>query len=443
MSWENELRTEVVFRSPSYVAATTTGIISTIKSKVLGVGGEYRALWRNNERSFERKLGQFDPPKFQGTIVQDLGVKSMLYPLTVYFDGIFHHRDADAFVKALYSEPGQWEVIHPVRGPLILQLVSCREVMDPTENGNYTEIETQWIEPANVERLISPAELIADTLSTILALAEDASTVLTQLRSDIYSAIQAAINTFNKIAGSLDSLTGGLSSTSAIARDSYDSARATFNSAISDFGVDNPDSVDVAAGLVNMALAPIQASTDFSDRQSAYENLVDAIFALTPATTTRDDYNKVVAQEFGITLALMATAQIVVSSEYGSRADVVAAMDNVTEFFNSVIERIEAIQAQFNALDIDMQYYSQLATYTTLVNLYTLVFQYLLSQFYNLRAEKRFTLKRARSPIEITVAEYGSLGDADANYDLFVRSNNLSGNDILLVPAGREVVIYA
>jgi hypothetical protein len=41
------------------------------------------------------------------------------------------------------------------------------------------------------------------------------------------------------------------------------------------------------------------------------------------------------------------------------------------------------------------------------------------------------------------VTEYGSLGDADANYDLFVRSNNLSGNDILLIPAGREVVIYA
>lgn len=422
MSWENETRTEVKFTSPEL--------------------NTFYALWRNNERTFEKKLGMFDPPHFQGTIVQDLGVKSTLYPITCYFDGMYHHRDADAFYKALFNEPGQWEVIHPVRGPLILQLVSVRENMDPTGNGNYTEFETQWIEPANVERMVSITELLSDALTTIMALADDAGTLLEQLRSDIYSAIQAAANIFNKIAGAMDSLTSGLSATSAIAQDSYQSFRAAFTSAISAYGVDDPDSTDVADALVNMALAPLDADTDYGSRQNAYSDMADAVFALAPESTTTDDYNKCVAIEFGVTLALMATAQIAVTSEYRSRAEVVAAMDGVTDFFNSVVARIEIIQDMFHDLAIERQYYSQTSTYTTLIQLYTLVFRYLLQQFYNLRTEKRFTLARPRSPIEITVTEYGDLGENDANYDLFLESNHLSGNDILILPAGREVVVY-
>ena len=42
----------------------------------------------------------------------------------------------------------------------------------------------------------------------------------------------------------------------------------------------------------------------------------------------------------------------------------------------------------------------------------------------------------------ITIDEYGELGDNDINYDLFISSNNLKGNDILLLEAGREVVVY-
>lgn len=93
-------------------------------------------------------------------------------------------------------------------------------------------------------------------------------------------------------------------------------------------------------------------------------------------------------------------------------------------------------------IDIDKQYFSQTATYTSIVNLYTIAMQLLLSQFYNLKTEKRITLKTPRSPIEITVTEYGSLGIDDFYYNLFLTSNNLTGSEILLLPAGKEVVIY-
>lgn len=124
MSWMNETREEITFRSPSYVKSQGGGLIEAAKSAAFGVAGEFVALWRNNERTFEKKLGMFDPPHFQGTIVQDLGVKSTLYPLTVYFDGMYHHRRcARGSEGDLQIVPGYlawsclFEILSPGSGP--------------------------------------------------------------------------------------------------------------------------------------------------------------------------------------------------------------------------------------------------------------------------------------------------------------------------------------
>lgn len=91
---------------------------------------------------------------------------------------------------------------------------------------------------------------------------------------------------------------------------------------------------------------------------------------------------------------------------------------------------------------IDKQFHSQIGTYTQVENAFGLTMQYLISQFFNLKTEKRITLKKQRSPLEITVTEYGSLGDNEENYQLFLDSNQLSCDEILLLPRGKEVVIY-
>lgn len=423
MSWLNELRENIKFKSPS--------------------GKTHYALWRNNDRSVEKKLGIFNPPAFHGTIVQDLDVQSTKWPLTVYFDGPFHNRDAEDFYNDLSTEVGQWEVVHPVKGPVILQLVSFTEKISPVENGNYTEFETEWIEPANQDRVISLSELVSSVLSQALVAIEDTITVLNQLKADIYSAVASATGMFNKIVGFMDSITKETSAVSALVLESYETARAAYTSAINNFSVSDSDTDDVAEAMINMVIAPVNASSDFGSRFTAYQDLLDAQYALTPVTTTRDDYNAVIAQEFGISISLIAIAQIAATSEFGSRSDVVSAMDNITTIFNNTIAALEVAQENFSGLDIDFQYFSQTKTYTSLVQLFALVMRMLLQQFFSLRAEKRFTLKNARSPIEITVTEYGSLGDSDANYDLFLTSNQLSGTDILILPAGREVIIYA
>lgn len=422
MSWESELREEIRFSSPNF--------------------NLFNAKWKNDERSASRKLGIFGPPKFKGEIVQDLGVKSTLYPLNIFFDGFFHNKDADEFFEACTTESGAWEVIHPVKGPLILQLVSVREVMAPVDAGNYTEFQTEWIEPANITRLISPAELAASILNSALSAIGDAQLILTQLRADAYSAIQSTINTINKVAGFSDNVLAEITATDALVQESYLSARAALDGALAEYGIGESDPSGFGEATANVVTSPVNASNSFSQRFTAYNNMATEILTLTPSTTTEDDFNTVSSQEFSIALALIAIAQTTATSVFSTRADVISAMENLTDIFNSSTAALDEIQDAFSGLDIDFQYFSETQTYTSLINLYALAMQYLITQFFNLSAEKKFTLKTARSPIEITVTEYGELGDSDVFYNLFLESNKLSGNDILLLNPGREVVIY-
>lgn len=422
MSWMNELKDEIVFKSPN--------------------GNNFYALWRQNELNFEKKLGIFEIPKFNGSIVQDMGTKSIRYPITAYFDGMSHNRDAKEFTEALSTEYGQWEVVHPVKGPLILQLISCREIMNPVENGNYTGFEMEWIKPANLTRLISLEELAAAIVSAVLVLAEDLTTQLKQLRADAYATIQAAINTFNSIAGFMDSVIAEIAATVALAEEAYNSARAAFDNAIENFEIGNTDPTDIANAMIDMATAPLQATTDFTTVYTNYSNLTDDILTLEPENTSEEDYNIAQTQEFGVSVSLLAIGQSIISSEFASRTEVICAMENLQTILENSVNAMDLIQDAFSSERIDFQYFSQSQSYTSLLNLYTLLMRYLISQFYNLKSEKIFTLKNRRSPLEIAVTEYGELGEDDFYYNLFLTSNNLSGKDILLLPAGREVLVY-
>jgi prophage DNA circulation protein len=419
MSWNNEVAEEIEFISP--------------------YGSFFSAYWRRDPRTVEKKLGIFNIPKFNGDIVQDMGVKSTLWPLTIYFEGLFHHFFANRFMEAL-KEPGQWEVRHPVEGALILQPMRFQENIDTIEE-NVTEFKTEWIEPANVERLISPDQLALSILSAVLVLIEDSATLLGQVRADAYALINSTISICNSVGGAMDSIIQELTATDALLFESYQTARAAFNSALANYGIGD-DTDDIAAAQTDMAILPTESSDDFSTRFSNYELLLNDISGFVPDTTTDEDSNKIIGLEFGITISLAAVAQITATSTFNSRSEVISAIENLTTVLNNSINTIENIQENFSDLEVYQQYYSATATYTTLIETYNLCFQYLLQQSYNLKVEKIITLKKHRSPLEIAVTEYGSPGLNDENYDLFLNSNELTSNEILLLNPGREVVVY-
>lgn len=428
MSWQNEPLSFIAFISPKF--------------------NRFTPKWKGNERSVEKKLGYFDIPRQRGTVVQDLDSKSILYPLTVYFDGLSNQTDAGNFFKAMDEERGQWIVIHPTKGQLVLQLVSAREVIAPIDDGNFTVVETQWIEPANKERFVLPFVNGALGLLKVVATIQDFTTSLKQLRSDLYAAVTAVTAAINTIAGFSDALLSEIAATQTLVNDAWNDAKASVENLKNMFEADptDPEIIeDLGAAMADMIIIPSGASSGFEDRTAIYSELMESIITVVPdgaGLTDDENFNKIVTFEFTMMTILNAMCQILLTADFKSRADIVVAMDFITTFFNNAINKFEGIQENFEGLDIDKQYFSQGSAFNAVQSIFSLTNQYLLGQFFNAKVEKRIILKKKRSPLEITVTEYGDLGENDSNYDLFLSSNNLTGDDILILPAGREVVVY-
>ena len=112
------------------------------------------------------------------------------------------------------------------------------------------------------------------------------------------------------------------------------------------------------------------------------------------------------------------------------------------EHFDEITARLDAVQDDFKDSPIETQYFSQSSSYASAAKMIGNTVRFLLIQAYDLAIEKRFTLDVPKAPIQIVIEEYGSLGENDVNLDLFISANGLKGDDILYLPAGREVLTY-
>lgn len=330
MTWVTSTRETIIFISPEL--------------------NTFSALWKNNERSGEKNLGIFSAPDMNGEIVQDKGRKSVKYPLTVFFEGFNHYTEANKFFKALGDEKGQWEIIHPTKGSLILQLIDYKELIDPVGTGNYTVFETNWIEPANIERLIAPDEYGALLLLEILDTISNAIAAVQQLRADLYSAVQSALAMIDKVKGLTDKIMSEYAATQDLINDSWNQAKETLEIMQDEFQAEasDPEVVeDLLDAFFDIITIPLQAGDDYTTRTALYTELIDAIITSAPTETTPEGYNASLFHEFAMVSTLCALCQIIATTNFSTRTEVVNAIDNLSLKFTEVIESLETIQDRF------------------------------------------------------------------------------------------------
>ena len=64
---------------------------------------------------------------------------------------------------------------------------------------------------------------------------------------------------------------------------------------------------------------------------------------------------------------------------------------------------------------------------------------FLVQSSFDLNVEMVITLGKARNFVELVAELYGEL---DEQFDFFIKTNQLSGDEIIEIPIGREVVFY-
>lgn len=212
----------------------------------------------------------------------------------------------------------------------------------------------------------------------------------------------------------------------------------------SDLESGDVDNLELAGQLQNMIQLPVLSTTNVTERLNTYSDFADQLIGLFPSEldSTPEAVNKTLVIELSIISVLVSMAQTVTTGKLTDRLKSVETANFLIDKLNQYTEELDNRQEIFSSNDIDRQYFSQLQSYSSAVKLIATAVRYLLIVAFDLRVEKRFTLDGPRAPIEIVITEYGDLGDNDENLDLFIESNRLKGDDILLLPAGREVLVY-
>ncbi len=420
MSWQN--------RTAAFISMTSPG------------GVLFEPLWKNNDIQVSKKVGIFEFPGIKGAKTQDLEVGGDQYPMTVFFEGIDQDLESHQFSNAL-KEKGPWGIIHPTKGRKTLQLIGWTEKIDPTENGNITSFSTTWIEESNQIALISIPQIASQVEFAGIDLNVSASTQFEEITSQDKPSFVAAIkNTTGKVVALVNENLQSLISLSS----DINSQVVSVKRGITDTITQTTINVLSLAGQVQALIQlPGMIVTDIETRLSAYGAMIESILNIdSNGATTQESINITAVKELALTAIIVSLGEISISSDLKIRSESIGTIDAITKSLADIINGLDADQSLYVENDIDLQYFSQSSSFPDSLQVIYKSARFLLEKTFSLAIEKRIVLTKDSSPIIVTIEQYGSLGENDSNFDLFISSNQLKSFDIILLKSGTEVVVY-
>lgn len=392
-------------------------------------GNEFTAKWQKNRNPSEKKIGIFNLPGLNGSVTQDLGIAGKKYPLILFFEGLNHDIEAKRF-ESSFSERGAWTVTHPVDGEILLQPISINPDINPTESGSYTMVETEWIVPYQPEQEISLAEMQSDIEQKKIDAQEsmedqfDISQASASEQLAVVNSTQTAMETFQDVYENYEEMQEYIQSIQATITEAQIQAQA------------------LVTEIVNLIQTPSLLEMDISTKIERLSEFVDSILENIPGETRPADRNTVLVQELFLSAAVLSIPDLITENDFQTKSEIIDTVENISEMFSTIIDGLDSIMDNFSNKALDLQYFSQSQAFSSLSRLMMSLTAYMLRISFDLKTEKRITITKPTPPIMAVIEQYGTLGDDDYLLDEFIVINQLSGNEILLLPPGKEVVMY-
>lgn len=420
MSWEDRIR-QAAYTSPS--------------------GERIEFDFRDVSRETSKRTTAFEFLGVDGAYVQDNGFGARRYPLQCYFSGADCDIAAARFEAALL-ERGAGRLEHPFYGTFDVVPygdISRRDDLASAANQAIVEV-TFWttlraLYPS--DQAAAPNEIIAAADATNIAASEqyaasvDVSTV--GFQEGAKTSIGGVLDAIN---GTIASVASGSASTKA----RFTSMRNAIVTGLDDI-ITRP--AIVAFEMAELIQIPARDAQQFASMRDAYQDLLDEVLALPDAlpelravpemsdaeTSRENGFRTVDATVAGIVSALSIAAM---TSTHRTRSAAVAAADDLVTMFDEAIAWRDAGFGTIGRVDTG-------EAYQALVDQVSKTAAYLVQLSFDLPAEKRVTLTRPRSLIELCAELYGAV---DEKLDDLINANNLLPSEILEVPRGREIVFY-
>ena len=438
--------------------------------------------------SFTLRGTEFQFSGFTGTYVQQHGSSGRRHPLRIYLTGPDHDKQAKVF-RAAVSEDGVGELELPLKDPIdAVPLGEVKLVQDYVTRANETAFDVVFVQTtgaaflARQEDAASAAELALSEFGSASGLNFSNSLDLGGI------AEQAGfIATFKKILKAVKNATGKVAAVQEKINDEFEDAFSLINETI-DTLIKDP--LDLAFETNRLISLPSKAITSIDARMDGYSNLALMIFSeplATPGgpgglgpnpgmiTGTGNDAqptNNFHAFELaaGGAIAGMARSTLYTSTSQGSaaqlpgvsqsQADATAGgSDTGDSAFATAEQAVVAAETLLDQMDLydawsDANYVAingdeiiptpvntqQGDSTDALRRAIALSAGYLIKLSFSLARARAYTTQGPRNFIELCAELYGTIDDEVL--DFFIASNKFTTDELLEIPAGREVVFY-
>ncbi|ANO58035.1 hypothetical protein [Shewanella phage SFCi1] len=404
MSWEDRLR-DAAYTSPS-------GTRLTFK---------YEAV----SEAFDKKATPYEFADANGTFVQDLGRTGRRYPLRVILWGKDYDTQAAGWMAAL-AQRGQGVLEHPAYGRVdVVPVGTVRRRDDLVRQANQAVIEVEFFETIG---LVYPTTA-DDAVSQVRALVEAAGAAQAAQLAEagvLDTAVQRAdfLSRYNAALGQVSSQLGPITETVASAQRQFDAIQQSINRGI-DVLIKDP--LTLAFQTQQLINTPARIVGQVQGRIDAYNNLFQGLTGKDADVETQlantDLYSSGV---------VTASALSLTTSTYANRPEAI----NAAELILQQGDELAAWRDNnYNALDVIDTGGSWQATQELIATTAGALVQ--LS--FGLAQERRITLGSARSIVDLTYELYGT---TDSKLDALINDNNLSGDEIIELPQGKEIIYY-
>ena len=385
-------------------------------------------------KNFEKKTTGFDFPDADGTYVQDLGHSGRRYPLRIFFTGADHDLDADSF-EALLTERGVGRLDHPFYGVKdVVPFGTITRRDDLKSAANQTVFEVTFWETIGLIYPTAQTDASSEVLSAVDSFNENAAAAFADSVVLTTAFERAALrNNFSTLLDGVEGALQSVANTQDNVRSQFDAIKDSINSSITTL---IGDPVTLALQTINLIQTPALVASGVQARLNGYANLIASVAeradAIAPQGSDRRTINRFYARDLFLTTDVTGAVVSSVNSRFETKPQAIEAADLILSQFDSVVAWRDSNFDNLGEVDTG-------AAYQSLLDTVAIAAGFLVEISFSLKQERVLVLDRARTIIDLVAELYGTVDD---ELDFFIKSNSLSGSEILELPRGRRLVYF-
>jgi predicted oxidoreductase (fatty acid repression mutant protein) len=391
-----------------------------------GDGREYRPLWMNAVKSYEFNVSEFEFINQRGAKVVREEVKARRFNLTLHFEGENVLDISDNFERSTFDKR-PWTITHPMYGQLTVQPLGLN--FDNTKF-NITTITCTVVEtlldnfPQTNDDFVDIIEQRANVTNEALASALESEELSASDLQEVQQQQRSLYNQGKNIATGLDAET-------------YFNL---FNDANNFLFVAQDNTIQSIIATQRFILAPANFILSTRTRQNILTKQFLELLNFLPRALNRP--KKMIFQSNGGTLIsakalTLSTPDLNVDFKTG--VEVLNYAQSLHTDLNTYLTSIESLQTDNGGeLDSYIPNYEPIKELIDLVN-YTVV--NLINIAVNSKTERSIILNYDTNAIELTHRLYG-LDANDNNLNDLINQNDLSFDELLIIPQNKKIVYY-